>query len=63
MQRLRFVVEDGFDLRTRHAWEPFQKLVNRCAITQVFKQRSDWNTSVAKHPCPAEGIRSTLNRC
>ena len=52
LQRLRFVVEDSFDLSARHTRKPFQKLVNRRSIAQVFKQRGHRNAGVAKHPRP-----------
>ena len=61
VQRLGFVVEDGFDVRPRHAREPFQEPVNRRPIAQVLNSAAT-GTHVLRNtqaPPRLSGERST----
>jgi hypothetical protein len=55
------MIKNGFNLDTFHAGKPSQKLVNSCAILQIFKQSSDQDARTAKNSGPAQPIRISLN--
>jgi hypothetical protein len=50
------VIEDGFNIGTFDPRKPFQKLVNGRPISQIFKQRSDRNTSTTEYQSAAHFI-------
>jgi hypothetical protein len=52
-QTLRGKFQNGFNLVTFYAGEPFKKLIDRSAILKVLKKRPDWNTGASKQPSTA----------
>ena len=56
------VFQHGFDLVTGHAREPFEKVVDPCAMLEVLEQRAHRNPRTPKQPDAAHLSRHALNR-
>ena len=55
------MIENGFYLPSLDAGEPFQKLLNRCAIFEILEERGHGNPGATKYPSPADLVRIALN--
>jgi hypothetical protein len=49
-QALSGMFQHSFDLFTGHAGKPLQKIVHRCAVFQIFKQRSHRHARAFEQP-------------
>jgi hypothetical protein len=53
--------KNGFDLLSRYAGKPFEKLIEPRAALQVFEKRLDWDANAAEDPRTADFIWFALD--
>ena len=61
LQGVDFVVEDGYDLLERDAFEVVQELVDGRAVFESFEKRGDGEASVLEDPGTADFVRASFD--
>ena len=61
LQGVDFVVEDGYDLLARDAFEVVQELVDGRAVFESFEKRGDGEASVLEDPRSADFVRASFD--
>ena len=61
LQGVDFVVEDGYDLLARDAFEVVQELVDGRAVFESFEKRGDGEASVLEDPGAADFVRVSFD--
>ena len=61
LQGVDFVVEDGYDLLARDAFEVVQELVDGKAVFESFEKRGDGKPGVLEDPCSADFVRASFD--
>ena len=55
------MVEDGYHLLARDAFEVVQELVDGRAVFESFEKRGDWEASVLEDPRSADFVRASFD--
>ena len=61
LQGVDFVVEDGYDLLARDAFEIVQELVDGRAVFESFEKRGDGEPGVLEDPRSADFVRASFD--